>query len=71
VDKDLEELIATRCDNVLQKNNDYLALQEQLAGAHSENDIEAFSEISFRMQVIAVRIGYKLGMKDMREVIDE
>jgi hypothetical protein len=71
VDKDFEEMIATRCDMALQKDENYLALQKQLADAHSDNDIDAFSELTFRMQIIAVKTGYKTGMKDLRDIFDE
>jgi len=71
MDNDLEKNIETRCDLAIQKNEDYLNLQKELADAHSSNDIDAFSEISFRMQNIAVTTCYKLAIKDLHSIICE
>ena len=70
MDKYFDELIASRCEKALQNDTNYLDVQNKLAEAHNNNDIETFCELSFRMQVIAVEVGYKLGMKDMCEIFN-
>ena len=71
MEKALESTIETRCDSALQKNKDYTDLQEELAYAHKTNDIDAFGEISFRMQCIAVVSSYKMAIKDLHSIINE
>ncbi|HCL01850.1 MAG TPA: hypothetical protein DHW61_05445 [Lachnoclostridium phytofermentans] len=71
VENDLSSLIESRCDAILQKNKNYTELQEELANAHSSNDIDTFSEISYRMQFIAVTTAYKLAVKDLHSIIYE
>jgi hypothetical protein len=71
MDEDLEKFIAERCDFELQKNHEYVDLQNDLACAHENNDIESFSKISFQMQCVAMRNSYKLAIKDVYNVIHE
>lgn len=71
MEKDLDDSIESRCDLALQKNKVYSELQGELANAHKENNIDAFSEISYRMQTIAVRCCYKLAIKDMHNIVNE
>jgi hypothetical protein len=40
---ELDPIIKSRCDDVLQKNENYKEPQEELAKAHSSNDINTFS----------------------------
>lgn len=70
MDKELEILIETRCDNALLKNKEYLRLQDELAQAHIDNNIDAFSEISYRMQRLAVKYSYQFAIKDMFSIIN-
>jgi hypothetical protein len=71
VEKDLEDGIENRCDSALQKNENYLSLQAELAIAHQSNDIESFSKISYCMQVIAMRTSYKIAIKDIFSIVHE
>lgn len=71
MDNELDKYIELRCDDVLQRNERYIELQEQLAEAHSRNDIDKFSEISYQMQYIAVITSYKLALKDRHYVVTE
>lgn len=71
MDKEFDDMIETRCELALQKNQDYLNLQNELANAHGNNDIDSFSEISFRMLNVAVNACYKLGIKDMQYLTKE
>jgi hypothetical protein len=71
MERDVEKILEERCDLELQKNKDYINLQIELANAHSANDVETFSEISFRMQNIAAVVSYKLAIKDMYSIINE
>lgn len=70
-DDDLENTIEVRCDLALQNNKEYLDLQNHLADAHVNNDVDAFSEISYRMHRIAVRVCYKQAIKDLHNIINQ
>ena len=53
----------------LANNAEYLKLQKELANAHDNNDIDTFSKVSYQMQNLAMIVSYRLGIKDIYEII--
>ncbi|RDU22223.1 hypothetical protein [Anaerosacchariphilus polymeriproducens] len=64
MNKEFENYILNRCEAELLKNNEYKNIQKKLAYASKNADINVYIELSLYMQIIIMKICYKLAIKD-------
>lgn len=55
-----DDFIATLCEEALLKNEEFRSLQKELAHAYDENDIDLYSELTLRLQIITSLLCFKL-----------
>lgn len=56
-----DDIIATMCEEELIKNEEFMNLQMELAHAYDENDIDLYSELTLKLQIITSLLCFKLG----------
>ena len=71
MDKDLKDYIAARCEKELLKNNEFKEVQKKLSDSYTRKDIETYSELSLRMQIIIETTCYKVAVKDIHSLVIE
>jgi len=67
--KELENYILTRCERKLSEDADYMNIQRLMKDAYRNNDLEHYSELSYKMQLIVEQISYKTAAHDLCELI--
>lgn len=63
--KDYEEFISKRCEKALLNNKEYIELQQKLAVAKKNQDIDSYSDITVSIQIVVEQVVYRTGVKDM------
>jgi hypothetical protein len=59
-----EEFIARRCDDELNKNVQYMKIQDEMTIAYNNQDLESFYELTMKLQPLIAKISYKTAMSD-------
>lgn len=66
---DLEDFIAQRCEKALTKDENYSILQNKLIEACKQKDIDAYGEVTIKMQQLTEIISYRTAVKDLMQLM--
>ena len=62
---DYHNFIENICEDALNKNDEFRKIQRQLAEAYKKNDIENYSELSIRLQIIVEKVCFETAIKEL------
>jgi hypothetical protein len=63
--QEMEEYIARRCDEELNKDKRYMEIQAELSDAYKKHDIDLYCRLSMEMQPIVEKVCYKTAAIDL------